>query len=136
MKTTHLVLLTLVLASLACSRRNRPVREGTFPEAVSPVTVHTKINGRIKYVTHDTDRTTDGRLKIDVVISNSSTKPMTVIAYTDWLDKDANIIERSNEAPIVIPSGGTAMYSNSAWDARATTFSVSIRPAHTKRKDY
>ena len=135
MKSTHLVLLAIVL-SLACSRRNRPVREGTFPEAVSPVTVHTKINGRIKYVTHTTSRTTDGRLKIDVVISNSSTKPMTVIMVTDWLDKDGNLFARSNEEPIVIPSGGTTKYTNSAWDTRATTFSVGVRPAHTKRKDY
>ena len=135
MKPIHFVLLAIVL-SVACSRRNRPVRDGTFPEAVSPVTVHTKINGRIKYVTHTTGRTTDGRLKIDVVLSNSSTKPMTVIAYADWLDRDGNIIERSNDAPIVIPTGGTAMYSNSAWDTRAETFSVAVRPAHTKRKDY
>lgn len=135
MKPIHFVLLAIVL-SVACSRRNRPTREGSFPEAVSPVTVHTKINGRVKYVTHDTGRTQDGRLKIDVVIQNSATKPMSVIAYTDWLDKDRNIIERSNDAPLVIPSGGTVMYSNSAWDTRAETFSVAVRPAHTKRKDY
>ena len=51
-------------------------------------------------------------------------------------DEDRNIIERSNDSPIVIPSGGTALYRNSAWDLRADTFSVAVRPAHTKRKDY
>ncbi|MHC4953241.1 MAG: putative periplasmic lipoprotein [Planctomycetota bacterium] len=136
MKTMKLAILLLVLVSLACSRRNRPTREGSFPEAVSPVTVHTKINGRIKMTTFNTSHTEDGRLEIQVVLQNSATKPMTVVCYTDWLDRDRNIIRHGNDETLVIPSGGTVMYKDTAWDANAETFSVAVRPAHTKRKKY
>ena len=129
-------LLALIVIGLGCSRRNRPTREGSFPEAVSPVTVHTKINGRVKMTTFSTGHTSDGRLKIRVVLQSSSTKPMTVIACADWLDKERNIIERGNDTPLVIPSGGTVMFEDSAYDPQAETFSVAVRPAHTKRKDY
>ena len=132
---TILILVALPLA-IGCSRRNRPTREGSYPEAVSPVTVHTKINGRVKMTTYTTGRTQDGRLTVKVVIQSSSTKPMTVIAHADWLDKDRNIIERGNDMPLVIPSGGTVMFEDVAWSAQVETFSVAVRPAHTKRKDY
>ena len=135
MKNSRAALLLLVLVALACSRRNRPTREGSFPEAVSPVTVHTKINGRIKMTTFTTSHTDDGRLEIAVVLQNSATKPMTVVAYTDWLDRDRNIIMHGNDETLVIPSGGTVMYRDSAWDTTAETFSVAVRPAQTKRRD-
>ncbi len=130
------VLLVIGPLGIGCSRRNRPTREGSYPEAVSPVTVHTKINGRVKMTTYTTGRTQDGRLTVKVVIQSSSTKPMTVIAHADWLDKDRNIIERGNDTPLVIPSGGTVMFEDVAYSNQVETFSVAVRPAHTKRKDY
>ena len=138
MTARQLTILTLLALPLAigCSRRNRPTREGSFPEAVSPVTVHTKINGRVKMTTYTTGRTSDGRLKVKVVIQSSSTKPMAVVAYADWLDKERNIIERGNDMSYVIPSGGTIMFEDAAWSLQAETFSVAVRPAQTKRKDY
>ena len=131
-----LAILALIAISLGCSRRNRPTREGAYPEAVSPVTVHTKINGRVKMSTFSTSHTPDGRLKVKVVIQSSSTKPMSVIAYADFLDKNRNLVERGNEMPFVIPSGGTIVFEDTADSPEVETFSVAVRPAHTKRKDY
>ena len=138
MTARSITILTVVvlLVSLGCSRRNRPTREGSFPEAVSPVTVHTKINGRVKMTTFTTGHTPDGRLTVKVVLQSSSTKPMTVIAYADWLDRNRNIVERGNDTPLVIPSGGTVMFEDAAYSHEVETFSVAVRPAHTKRKDY
>ena len=130
------ILALALLVTVGCSRRNRPTREGSFPEAVSPVTVHTKINGRVKMANFSTGHTPDGRLTIRVVLQSSSTKPMTVIAYTDWLDKQRNIVERGNDTPLVIPSGGTVLFEDVAYSPQVETFSVAVRPAHTKRKKY
>ena len=70
------------------------------------------------------------------MIQSSSTKPMTVIAHADWLDKNRSIIERGLDMPLVIPSGGTVMFEDAAYSQQVETFSVAVRPAHTKRKDH
>ena len=83
MKTPIPIVLIAIVLSLACSRRNRPTREGSFPEAVSPVTVHTKINGRIKMTTFDTGRTPDGRLQIKVVLQPHKVDDPTFYAFIE-----------------------------------------------------
>jgi hypothetical protein len=124
----------LLLALTACWSRAKPTKEGRWPEGVSPVTVHNKIDNKVRMANFDMERTDDGRMNIRVVIENRSRKDIPVIAYTDWMDRNGNVIERSNDIPIVLPSGTTKVYQDSSWSARAELFSVSVRPANTKRR--
>jgi len=134
-KQLALLSLSLLLAlGAGCRSRNKPTKEGSWPEGVSPMTVHPKIDNRVRMASYDMERTEDGRLSIRVTIENGSRKDITVIAYTDWMDKDGNVIERSNDIPLVLPSGTTKLYRDSSWAARAELFSVSVRPANTTRR--
>ena len=124
----------LLLAAVSCKSRNKPTKPGDWPEGVSPMTVHPKIDHRVRMANFERNRTDDGRMHIQVMIENRGKKPLTVIAYTDWMDRDGNVIERSNDLPLVLPSGSTKRYEDTSWAARAELFSVSVRPANTKRR--
>ncbi|MHC4938175.1 MAG: hypothetical protein ACYTHK_04330 [Planctomycetota bacterium] len=126
--------IALLLLIAACSSRAKPTKQGKWPEGVSPMTVHNKIDHKVRMSNFDMGRMDDGRMHIKVVIENRSKKDIPVIAYTDWMDRDGNVIERSNDIPIVLPSGTTKVYEDSSWSARAELFSVSVRPANTKRR--
>jgi len=126
--------IALVFAIAACSSRNKPTKEGDWPEGTSPLTVHPKIDNRIRLANFDRERTPEGQLEIRVTIENRSRKDIAVIAYTDWMDRDGNFIERSNDVPMLLPSGTTKVYEDKSWAARAELFSVSVRPANTKRR--
>lgn len=129
-----LSLCALLALGAGCRSRNKPTKEGRWPEGVSPMTVHPKIDHRVRMANYDMHRTDDGRLKILVTIENGSRKDITVIAYTDWMDKDGNVVERSIDTPIVLPSGTTKLFEDSSGTARAELFSVSVRPANTTRR--
>ena len=129
-----LLLLVLLPAVAACKSRNKATRQGEWPEGISPMTVHPKIDRDVRMANYEQERTDDGRLKIQVAIENRGKDPITVIAYTDWMDRDGNVIERSNDLPMVLPSGSTKLYEDTSWAARAAIFSVSVRPANTKRR--
>lgn len=138
MRTRSTALLTLVLLVLsagACRNyRNRASREGRWDEGNAPVTVHPKIEKKVRLANFDAGRTSEGRMEIRVTLENRGKKPITVLVYTDWLDMDRNILERSNDVPIVIPSGTTKLYTDTSWSSKAESFSVSVRPANTTRR--
>ncbi|MEM8883792.1 MAG: hypothetical protein AAGD14_06985 [Planctomycetota bacterium] len=133
MKSLSLLLIGLVLLP-ACNRRAKPTKEGAWPEGTSPMTVHRKIDHRVRMANYNQMRTDDGRMEIQLTIENRSPKDIPVIAYTDWMDRDGNVIERSIDQPIVLPSGTTKLYKDTSWSANAELFSVSVRPANTKRR--
>jgi len=130
-----LLSLSLLLAlGAGCRSRAKPTKEGSWPEGTSPMTVHPKIDHRVRMANYKTERAEDGRLKILVTIENGSRKDIAVIAYTDWMDKDGNIVERSIDTPIVLPSGTTKLFQDSSGTPEAEYFSVSVRPANTTRR--
>jgi len=131
-RLTPLVLIPLLL--VGCSWRNKPTKAGKWPEGLSPVTVHPKIDHRVRMASYDMGRNDDGSLDIVVTIENRSSKDITVIAYTDWLDRDGNVVDRSLDMPLVLPSGTTKLFKDKSFNARAELFSVSLRPANTKRR--
>ena len=133
MKYRHLALLLLIVLP-ACWSRAKPTKEGRWPEGTSPMTVHNKIDNKVRMANFSERRRDDGALEIKMKIENRSRKDIAVIIYTDWMDRDGNVIEVSNDIPMVLPSGTTKLYEDRSYSARAELFSVSVRPANTKRR--
>ena len=134
MKTLTPVLLLALVVACGTGSRNRASRQSEWPEGESPMTVHPKIEKWIRMGNMDVGRRDDGRMEVRMAIANRSKKPITVLAYTDWVDADGNVLERSNDVPMVIPSGTTKLYEDVSWSSKVERFSVSVRPANTVRR--
>jgi hypothetical protein len=126
---------TLLLALLlgACAQHNRAAKREEFEPPI-PVVVHPDIDQRVRYVRHTQERLPDGRLAIRVVLSSHSGEDLALIAETDWLKGDNAPVERSVSRSLLIPSGGTVVYEDDSYSPDVERFTVSVRPASTKRK--
>ena len=133
---TLLAIALLTLAAGGCRNyRNKASREGQWDEGKAPVTVSPKIEKQVRLANFDTSRTPEGRLEVRVTLENRGKNPITVLVYTDFLDMQRNIKDRSIDVPIVIPSGTTKLYEDKSFAMTGIeSFSVSVRPANTVRR--
>jgi uncharacterized protein YcfL len=128
------VLFLALLAAACSSSRNRPTRTGYDAEGKSPVVVHPEIDREVRGVKHDVGRTSDGRLRILVVLENRDRRDIALIARTTWMDAAGSAIEQGPERSVLIPSGGTVLYEDVSFSREAVRFNVALRPASTDRK--
>jgi hypothetical protein len=134
---THirLMILTVTIALVAaCNYRNEPAIEDEDLEGKHAVVIHESIDHTVKYVKHAVGYTDDGRMRIQVVLSSKAGKDRALILTTQWFDGGSAVVEQSTPRPMVIPTGGTLVFEDTAFTTEAVYFNVQVRPAETSRK--
>ena len=118
----------------ACNYRNEPAMEDEDLEGRNAVVVHESIDHTVKYVKHAVGYTDDGRMRIQVVLSSKAGKDLALILTAQWFDGGGAVLEQSTPRPMVIPTGGTLVYEDTAFTTGAVYFNVQVRPSNTTRK--
>ena len=98
------------------------------------MTVHPKLEKWIRMANMDVGRRDDGRMELRMAIANREQEAANRARLHRLGRRDGNVLERSNDVPMVIPSGTTKIYEDVSWSSKVERFSVSVRPANTVRR--
>jgi uncharacterized protein YcfL len=131
----RIALLVLIpLLAVACKSSSKQVEaKPSKNKKQLPVTIHSKLKDDVLVAGFASNRSEDGRLRVQLVLENQESKTIPVSVSTTWFD-DSGIVGESEGTPLVIPGGGSKVYEAGALDARADHFHVSILPMSQKRK--
>ncbi len=134
MKYLKYIAVLPLFVAVGCARHDVAAHDDDV-QAESVLAVHPRVDNRIRYVSHDLGRTSDGRLSVVVRIASRSWRDVALIAKTTWFDKGGGVVEESTPRTIVIPSGDTFVFEDVSFSPQAARFHVSLIPNKRDRDD-
>ena len=120
---------TLLLLLAACQSSAPPPEKDAEPaiKKVPPFFVHPKLERMVTNREYKLERTSDGRLKVRMVIASTRDKDLPLIVHAEWLDADGIEVERSDSRTLVVGSWSSKVFEEESRTREPVQVRVSVR---------